>query len=131
MRVLSEIVTPHPSLSRKGRGHCDLLLLWSKQQIHSCAFHLGFLFDEGDIGHAIFDPGNQGMSQFLVLHFTSSKYDRQADFVALFKKLPHVLDLDIQIVAADFGPHTKLLDLSASVLLARFFELFLALVAEF
>ena len=65
-----------------------------------------------------------------MFHLTSSKNDRQADFVALGKKLAHVLDLDVQVMAPDFGANAQFLDLTAFVLFARFLQFLLALVAK-
>jgi hypothetical protein len=66
-----------------------------------------------------------------VFHFASAEYDGKPDFVALPKKFAHLLDLDIEVVVADFGPDAKLFDLAALVLFPGFLELLFALVSKF
>lgn len=89
------------------------------------------LLKDRDIRDPIFNALQQIFPKVLVFHLAAPEHNGKPNFVALFKKLAHVINLDIQVMDADLRPNAQLFDLAALVLLSGFFQLLLTLVTVF
>ena len=86
-----------------------------EDQGHAAAFHLGVALDLADEPQFLLDLDEDVPAELLVGHLTPAELQGELDFIALFEELAGVVDLDHQVVVADFDrAELDFLELSAA-----------------
>src|ERR1700736_5669973 len=90
-----------------GRG----LVAGGQDHEQVAALHYGSALYDGDLLGRVRDPVEQPPPDVLVDHLAAPEHDRHLDLLALLQKLPHALELRLEVVVRHLRPQLHLLEL--------------------